>query len=198
MKVVDEKAILELVKRGERIIFIKDALLTPAARDLIHRHRLTIIPEDPTYAAARMPVRSVAIGADHGGFELKGYLIERLKAKEVQVVDLGTYSAEAVDYPDFAYEVARQVAEGKVDRGVMIDSIGVASAMVSNKLRGVRAAPCWSVAVARSARSHNDANLITLGGKILSPEPAWEILKVFLEEPFSGGRHEKRVRKIEA
>jgi len=117
---------------------------------------------------------------------------------DLAVQDVGTHSPEAVDYPDFARMVARQVSEGRADRGIMIDSLGVASAMVANRIAAVRAAACWNTEVARSARGHNDANVITLGGKALDPEAAWEVVRTFLLEPFSGGRHERRVRKIEA
>jgi len=198
LTLIDEKTILSFIKRGERILFLKDVRLTPSARDLLRKHRLTIVPEGSDYIPAPGDVRRVIIGSDHGGFELKRILAERLNAAGFTVIDAGTGSPEVVDYPDFALEVARSVAEGKADRGVMIDSIGVASAMVANRLRGVRAAPCWNTEVARSARSHNDANVITLGGKIITPDQAWEILRTFLREPFSGGRHERRVRKIEA
>ena len=198
MKILDERTLLSRIKRGERILFLKDVRLTPAAQDLVRRHRLTIVPEEDRYIPASEKVQRLAVGADHGGYPLKQVLIDRLKRSGFTVLDLGTDGEASVDYPDFALAVAKAVAEGRADRGVMIDSIGVASAMVANKVRGVRAAPCWSVEVARSARSHNDANLITLGGKTLSPDAAWEVLQAFLSEPFSGGRHERRVRKIEA
>jgi len=196
--IVDERTIQEYLKRGERILFLKGARLTPAALDLARRHRLQIVVESGDYLPAPHPPHKIAVGSDHGGFELKQALIAKLENAGLAVFDAGAFSSDAVDYPDFALEVARQVAEGKADRGVMVDSIGVASAMVANKVRGVRAAPCWSVEVARSARSHNDANVVTLGGKLLSLDHAWEIVEAFLNEPFSGGRHERRVRKIEA
>ncbi|TKJ40495.1 ribose-5-phosphate isomerase [candidate division LCP-89 bacterium B3_LCP] len=154
--------------------------------------------ESSQYHPASQKVKRVAIGADHGGFTLKQALISRLETAGYTLFDLGTHDEQSVDYPDIALAVADHVTEGKSDRGVMIDTIGIASCIVANKVKGIRAAPCWNVDVARSARSHNDANVITFGGKILTPETAWEILEVFLSEPFSGGRHERRVRKIEA
>ncbi|MCX6639246.1 MAG: ribose 5-phosphate isomerase B [bacterium] len=198
MKIIDEKTLLALIKKGERILYLKDVRLTPAAQDLVRLHKLVIVPQDPEYHPAPFPVKSVVIGSDHGGFELKSALIPKLQQAGFSVTDVGTNSSEAVDYPDFALAVARTVAEGKAERGVMIDSIGIASAMVANKLRGIRAAPCLSIEVAKSARSHNDANVITLGGKIMQSDAAWEILLAFLQEPFSGGRHERRVKKIES
>ena len=198
MKIIDEKTIESYIKRGERLIFKKDVRLMPSAEDLVKMHGLTIIREEADYIPAQDKVKRVVIGSDHGGFELKQSLIKQLETAGYTVIDIGPNNADTVDYPDFALAVARHVAAGKADRGVMIDSIGVASAMVANKVRGVRAAPCWNTDVAKSARSHNDGNVITLGGKIFTPFQAWEILQVFLTEHFSGGRHEKRVRKIEA
>ncbi len=198
MKIMDEKQLISFIKRGERIIFLKGARLTPSAQDLVRRHGLKIVEESAGYIPAVAAVHRVAIGSDHGGFHLKEYLIKHLESAGYFVQDVGTTSTEAVDYPDFAFEVARQVAEGKADRGVIIDSLGNASAICANRIRGVRAAVCWTVEVAKSARSHNDANVITLGGKIMNHDQAGDILDAFLKEPFSGGRHETRVRKIEA
>ncbi len=198
MSVIDERTLREFWQRGERILFLKGSRLTPAAQDFARQHQLQIIEEEADYTPISMPVHALAVGCDHGGYELKQYLVDRLQQAGYAVQDVGTHSSEPVDYPDFALEVARRIAGNKVDRGIMVDSIGLASAMVMNKLRGVRAAPCWNPDTARSARSHNDANALTLGGKILEPSLAWDIVQVFLREPFSGGRHERRVRKIEA
>ena len=198
MKVVDEKAILEFLKRGESILFLKGARLTPAAKDLIRGKGLRVIAESEDYISAAHPPHRIVIGSDHGGFELKQSLLAKLQSAGYAVQDVGTQSGESVDYPDYALQVAAAVAQGKSDRGVMIDTIGIASAMAANKVRGVRAAPCWNVETARSARGHNDANLITLGGKLVDAEQGWAIVRAFLDEPFQGGRHERRVRKIEA
>jgi len=112
-------------------------------------------------------VKRIAIGSDHGGFPLKEELVRFLEAKGYIIKDLGTDSTEAVDYPDFAEKVARAVASGDCDRGIMIDSIGMASAMAANKVRGIRAAMCYDLTTARSSREHNDANVLTLGGKVV-------------------------------
>jgi ribose 5-phosphate isomerase B len=143
-------------------------------------------------------VKKIAIGADHGGFPLKEYLVRFLEDKGYRVADQGTSGTEAVDYPDFAAKVARAVASGDCDRGIMIDSLGMASAMAANKVRGIRAAMCYDLTTARSSREHNDANVLTLGGKILEPALAAEIVSLWLATDFAGGRHWPRVNKIMA
>jgi ribose 5-phosphate isomerase B len=125
---------------------------------------------------------------------MKGYL----RDWGYQVLDLGTDSTAAVDYPDFAEAVARAVARGEAWRGVMIDSAGIGSAMAANKVPGARAALCYDRATARNSREHNDANVLTLGARLIPAEAAREILAVWLETPFAGGRHQRRVDKIRA
>ncbi len=143
-------------------------------------------------------VKSVALGADHGGFPLKEELIRFLQDQGFIVKDMGAFSTDSVDYPDFAEKVARAVASGDCDRGIMVDSIGIASAMAANKVRGIRAAPCWDLTSARSSREHNNANVLTLGGKVLDDKLAQEIVSLWLATPFAGGRHWPRVNKIMA
>ncbi len=143
-------------------------------------------------------VKKIALGADHGGFPLKEYLARFLEEKGYRVADQGTSSTAAVDYPDFAARVARAVASGDCDRGIMIDSLGMASAMAANKVRGIRAAMCYDLTTARSSREHNDANVLTLGGKSLQPALAAEIVLTWLTTDFAGGRHWPRVNKIMA
>ncbi len=138
----------------------------------------------------------VAVGADHGGFELKASLLDHLRASGHAVVDCGTHSTEAVDYPRFALEVARLVASGQVDRGVMVDGAGIGSAMVGNRVPGVLAAACYSPALAKNAREHNDANLLTLGAGHVDPGTARAIVDVFLSTDCTAERHQRRVRMI--
>ncbi|HOO76978.1 MAG TPA: ribose 5-phosphate isomerase B [bacterium] len=140
----------------------------------------------------------IAVGSDHGGLELKQALISFLEGKGYTVKDVGTYDDRACDYPDYAGAVARSVASGDCDRGIMIDSFGVASGMAANKIRGVRAAVCWNRDTAISSREHNNANVLTLGGKILDPSLAEEMVSAWLTTPFAGGRHWPRVNKIMA
>ena len=143
-------------------------------------------------------VKKIALGADHGGFPLKEYLARFLQEKGYRIADQGTSSTEAVDYPDFAAKVARAVASGDCDRGIMIDTLGVASAMAANKIRGIRAAMCHDLATARSSREHNDANVLTLGTKTVEPALAAEIALTWLTTDFAGGRHWPRVNKVMA
>jgi len=140
--------------------------------------------------------RVVAIGADHGGFELKEALKKDLAELGVEIIDVGTTGKEAVDYPDFALDVARLVATGKAWRGVMIDGAGIGSCMVANKVPGVRAAMAYDYSSAVNSREHNDANLLTLGAGLIGVNLAKQILKVWLATDFGGGRHQKRVDKI--
>jgi len=140
----------------------------------------------------------VAIGSDHGGFDLKEILKKDLTEAGHEVIDCGTYNKEACDYPDFAHEVARQVSEGKACRGVVIDGAGIGSCMVANKVPGVRAALCYDYATAVNSREHNNANVLTLGSGLIGVNLAKQILKTWLDTDFGGGRHAKRVDKIMA
>ena len=140
----------------------------------------------------------VAIGADHGGVELKETLKTTLAELGFDVVDCGTNTKESVDYPDFAAAVARLVAEGKAWRGVMIDGAGIGSCMAANKIKGIRAAMCYDYASAVNSREHNDANVLTLGAGLIGVNQAKLILKTWLSTEFGGGRHAGRVNKIMA
>jgi ribose 5-phosphate isomerase B len=138
----------------------------------------------------------IAIGADHGGFDLKEKARQYLAGKGFEVEDLGTHSTESVDYPDYARKVAEQVAAKHADFGVVICGTGLGVAMTANKVRGIRAAPCNDTLSARFARSHNNANVLTMGGRMIDPATAEKILDVWLATPFEGGRHQRRVDKI--
>ncbi|MBC7098005.1 ribose 5-phosphate isomerase B [Candidatus Bipolaricaulota bacterium] len=138
----------------------------------------------------------VAIGADHAGFSLKQVLISQGLAGH-EVVDVGTHGEGSTDYPVYAFKVASLVAAGEVDMGVLVCGTGIGMAMAASRVKGVRAAVCTSEYMARMARAHNDANVLCLGGRVLGPGQALEILKVFLNTGFEGGRHAARVRMIE-
>jgi ribose 5-phosphate isomerase B len=140
----------------------------------------------------------IAVGADHGGFKMKEELKALLKELGHQVHDFGTNSEDAVDYPDFAYAVARSVSEGASDLGIVVDGAGVGSAMTANKVPGVRAAACYSVEVARNSREHNDANVLTLGSKTISSAEMRDIVRTWLGTEMTEDRHRKRVAKISA
>ena len=141
-------------------------------------------------------ISTIALGADHAGFQLKealkGWLIEH----GYQVVDHGTHSAESVDYPDYAAQVAEAVADHKVERGVLVCGTGIGMTIAANKVPGVRAALCSDIYTARMSREHNDANVLTLGGRLMGPEMALDILKMWLETDFAGDRHRRRIGKI--
>jgi ribose 5-phosphate isomerase B len=140
----------------------------------------------------------IALGADHGGFELKRELVEGLRDLEYVVDDLGAFSTDPSDYPDVAHLAAGGIVEGKYDRAILACGTGVGMAITANRYRGIRAANCTDVFSARYSRSHNDANILTLGGRVVGVGLAWEIVNVWLSTPFSGGdRHERRISKID-
>ncbi|MFV2038660.1 MAG: ribose 5-phosphate isomerase B [Acidimicrobiales bacterium] len=138
----------------------------------------------------------IAIGADHGGFALKQTVISKLIEAGWDVDDCGTNSAEACDYPEFAHAVARQVSKGNSAWGIMIDGAGIGSAMVANKVPGVRAAACYDLSTARNSREHNRANVLTLGAGLTGAALAWQIVQEWLATPWGGDRHLRRVALI--
>jgi ribose 5-phosphate isomerase B len=140
----------------------------------------------------------IAIGSDHGGVELKAALVDELRRRGEPFVDLGTNGPESVDYPDFGRAVAERVAGGSAERGILICTNGIGMAIVANKFPGVRAALVGDATAARMAREHNDANVLVLGGGMLGKFHARELLKIFLDTAFAGGRHQRRVDKIVA
>jgi ribose 5-phosphate isomerase B len=207
MKPVLTAADLERVSDGGEVAVTQETLITPLARDEAERRGITfrmVSSNEPgtscvaleTPAGSPESVRVVAIGADHGGFELKEQLKTYLRDWGYKFLDLGTDSTAAVDYPDFAEAVANAVARGDAWLGVVIDSAGIGSSIAANKVAGVRAALCYDRATARNSREHNDANVLSLGAKLISPEAAREILAIWLSTPFAGGRHQRRVDKI--
>lgn len=138
----------------------------------------------------------VSIGSDHAGFLLKQHLVGTLAKLGHDVVDLGTDSEESVDYPPICAAVAQMVAKGEVDRGIVLGGSGQGEQIAANKVHGVRAALCNDLYLARMSRLHNDANVLSLGGRIVAPPLADEIVQLWLETPFEGGRHERRIGQI--
>ena len=138
----------------------------------------------------------IAVGADHGGYALKEKLSFRLRESGVSVVDCGTDGPDSVDYPDFAHEVARLVASGEVRWGIIVDGAGIGSAIVANKVPGVRAALCYDLSTARNSREHNHANVLTLGAGLVGDGLAWQIVQEWLSVEWGAGRHARRVEKI--
>jgi ribose 5-phosphate isomerase B len=140
----------------------------------------------------------IVLGSDHAGFELKEDLRSYLAEMKIDALDLGTYSEDSVDYPDVAVKVAEKVARGEVERGLLICGTGIGMSIVANRFAGVRAALCHDLYTARISREHNNANILTLGGRLIGKGLAREILRVWLETEFQGGRHERRLDKIAA
>ena len=140
----------------------------------------------------------IAIGADHGGYPLKERIAFKLKEAGWEVTDCGTDSHESVDYPDFAHVVATKVADGECRWGIVIDGAGIGSSMVANKVPGVRAALCHDISTARNSREHNHANVLTLGAGLIGEGLAWQIVEEWLATDWGGGRHARRVSKIDS
>jgi len=209
-RLISERDIRRIAESGRKSITVdENTVITPSARDFASRLGISflqgtsgsIVP-GPVGAPDRPSIANpsgstvVAIGSDHGGYQLKEILKTYVSALGYKVVDVGTDSEEPCDYPDLAYATARLVSTGEAWRGIVIDGAGSGSCMVANKLPGVRAANCTNEFLARNSREHNDANVLTLGSRVVGMELAKSIVKVWLESVFSGGRHRKRVDKI--
>jgi len=184
------------LERGAVLRIAENARLTPLAADIVNERGIEIVRRISRSGSKQ--TRTVAIGADHGGFPMKEELKTFLNELGHRVHDFGTNSESAVDYPDFAHAVARAVADGTVDLGIVIDGAGVGSAMTANKVPGVRAAACYSVEVARNSREHNDANVLTLGSKTITSDQMRDIVRAWLGTELTEDRHRKRVSKIDA
>ena len=188
----------ELPDSGELLVPY-DAVFTPLARDEAVRRGITIKEVAESDATRVFPAdKIVAIAADRGGYALKEQLKPLLEQLGLVAEDFGTFEEKPVDYPDMALLVAEAVASGRAARGIVVDGAGIGSSMAANKVPGVRAALCYDKASARNSREHNNANVLTLGGRLLSAETALETAATWLTTPFGGGRHQKRVDKITA
>ena len=174
----------------------EDARLTPLAADIVKERKIELVRRASRRGSKL--AKLIAVGADHGGFRMKEELKTVLAELGHRVQDFGAYSEDAVDYPDFAHAVARAVADGSSDLGIMIDGAGVGSAMTANKVPGIRAAACYSVDVARNSREHNDANVLTLGSKTINSKQMRDIVTAWLSTEITEDRHRKRFAKIDA
>jgi len=181
---------------GEMRIAI-GSIVTPSAREAAAARgvRILELPEDQVSALAP-PDKTVAIGADHGGFQLKEALKPLLEGLGLQVRDVGLYEEKPADYPDLALKVAELVAAGTASRGVVIDGAGIGSSIAANKVPGIRAALCYDKSSARNSREHNDSNVLTLGARLITQTQAEDVLRTWLATAFGGGRHQARVQKI--
>jgi len=180
---------------GSKIRVAADVKLTSLAQDIVTERNITLIRKEARQSTVK--VRSVAIGCDHGGFKVKEQLKVFLNDLGLNVRDFGTESEDAVDYPDFAHAVAQSVAGRQVDVGIIVDGAGIGSAMTANKVPRVRAAQCYSTALAKNSREHNGANVLTLGSGQNTLDEIKAIVQAFLSTDITEDRHKKRVGKIE-
>lgn len=200
-QIVDADDVRQMPAHSRQVLPAQ-TIITPLAREAALERHITFVDAEaemmPPVPVADAGKPIVAIGADHGGYELKEQLKETIVAAGCVVVDCGTDSTASVDYPDYAYVVARMVADGQAWRGIMIDGAGIGSCMTANKVPGVRAAMCYDQATALNSREHNNANVLTLGAGLIGPHLARQIVQVWLQTEFGGGRHARRVDKIGA
>jgi ribose 5-phosphate isomerase B len=173
----------------------EDALITPLAADIARERGIKI---ERVRRRSHARKQRVAVGADHGGYEMKEHLKRVLSDLGHEFQDFGAHSTEAVDYPDYAHLVARAVSRGTCGVGIVIDGAGIGSCMAANKVPGVRAAMCYDAATARNSREHNGANVLTLGGNMISQDQMREIVQVWLSTELTEDRHRRRVAKIDA
>jgi ribose 5-phosphate isomerase B len=183
------------LEAGSRLRVAENVKFTSLAEDIVNDRQIELIHKTPRKSTTK--IRSVAIGSDHGGFKLKEQIKSFLTDQSINVRDFGTESEDAVDYPDFAHAVAKSVSGRQVDIGIIIDGAGIGSAMTANKVPNVRAAACYSVALAKNSREHNGANVLTLGAGQNSLDETKAIVEAFMSTDISEERHKKRVAKID-
>jgi len=191
-----------VLEPGSSIELAQGGHITPLALDTLRERRITVVRADgadavgPSSLAPPAEIRTVAIASDHTGLAVKRLLVERLRGRGLRVLDLGTNNTDPVDYPDTAAAVARAVAHGEADAGLVIDGAGIGSAIAANKIDGVRAALGLNPTLARYAREHNGANVLTLGSTLQTPDEAWATVEVFLSTPMTEARYIRRLAKI--
>ena len=193
--IIDAQIVSETA-RGTTLDVPPGALITPMAREIALERRVSLTTSQPLPRPSSLADQTIALGADHGGYGLKEQLKPFLLKLGWQVVDCGTNSADAVDYPDFAFAVARMVSEGRARWGIVVDGAGIGSCIVANKVPGVRAAMCYDLSSAANSREHNHANVLTLGAGLIGANLAQQIVKTWLDTPFGPDRHARRVEKI--
>ena len=178
--------------------YITDSEIQKIVQSVLSRLNINpdIAEKQPTVQQTLAVEKTIAIGADHGGFSLKEIIKNYLQELGYSIIDCGTKNQESVDYPDFALAVANHVSKSTAWRGIMIDGAGIGSCMAANKVPGVRAAMCYDYATAANSREHNNANLLTLGAGLIGVNQAKLVVKTWLETEFGGGRHARRVDKI--
>jgi ribose 5-phosphate isomerase B len=175
---------------------LRGAIVTPAARELLTARGIRLLEVSPEEMPPAAPEKTVALGADHGGYHLKEALKPLLAGLGFEVRDVGVHEEKPADYPDVALAVAELVASGSASRGILVDGAGIGSSIAANKVPGIRAALCYDKPSARNSREHNDANVLTLGARLLTATQAEDVVRTWLATPFAGGRHQARVQKI--
>lgn len=187
---------------GSSVVLVDGGHITPLARDTLRARRVSVVSEtsadDSLSLVPAADVRTVAIAGDHTSLALKRAIVTHLRGRGLAVHDLGSATGDPVDYPDTAASVARAVARGEADAAIAIDGAGLGSAIAANKIAGVRAAMCASDTLARYARQHNGANVLTLGSTLLTTEQALSIVDVFIDTPMREARYIRRLAKIRA
>jgi ribose 5-phosphate isomerase B len=192
-----------VLARGETVELARGGHITPLAADTLRERRVTVVRDgqasaDEASLVPRAEIRTVAIASDHGGVKLRKALVTFLRGRGLAVQDLGTDGPDPVDYPDTAASVARAVASGEADAGIVIDGAGIGSAMAANKIAGIRAAMATTETIARYSREHNGANVLTLGATLVSEDEARAIVATFLTTPMREARYIRRLAKIRA
>ncbi len=204
-KLITEKDIQDLLLKGKRKLEVTGTeIITPAAKDKINESRVEIVKVNLRSSSNISreltgnfsTYKKVAVGSDHTGFAAKKIIKKFLEDKGYAVTDLGTFDENSCDYPDFAIKVAEHVIQKQIDFGILLDATGIPSAITANKIKGIRAATCYNEFSAKSAREHNNANIIVLGAKTLGEETIKSILETFLNSNFLGERHQRRLDKI--
>ena len=204
-RVITESEVIKLYKDGARTFPLgDDELFTPLAKDKLIELKIKIVKKVPASeieSNIKDPIKSkrtnkVSIGGDHTGFKIKNVVSKILVGKGFEVVDVGTYDENACDYPDFAFTATMKVKNGETDFAVLIDATGIPSAITANKIPGIRACTCYNEFSARSAREHNNGNVLVMGAKTLGEETIKSILEVWLNTQFGGDRHQRRLDKI--
>ncbi len=199
-KLITEADILALIKSGgSELVVGKDVVISPLAQDRIRQNKIKIVTQasvDSAFISSANP--KIAIGSDHTGVKAKKVLFDYLKNKGLDIIDVGTFTEDAVDYPDIAFNVANKVKIGEVNLGIILDATGIPSCITANKIPGIRAATCYNEFSARSSKEHNDANVLVMGAKALGDETLKSIVDVWLFSKFLGDRHQKRLDKIKA
>jgi ribose 5-phosphate isomerase B len=206
-RVITESEVIKLYKDGGRTFPLgDDDLFTPLAKDKLKELKIKIVKKVPAFeieGSSQDPVKSkrtnkISLGSDHTGFKIKNLISKILVGKGFEIIDVGTYDENACDYPDFAFSAAMKVKNGETDFAILIDATGIPSAITANKIPGIRACTCYNEFSARSAREHNNGNVLVMGAKSLGEETIKSILEVWLNTPFGGERHQRRLDKITA